>query len=104
MKPFLKWAGNKFAIIDRIKAVLPAGNRLIEPFAGSAAVFLNTDFDGAILSDINEDVITLYQYLKEDGERVIGYCSTFFVREMNDSDTYYLFRKIFNSTSDRRLR
>lgn len=104
MKPFLKWAGNKFAIIDRIKAVLPAGNRLIEPFAGSAAVFLNTDFDGAILSDINEDLINLYKYLKQDGEKFIGYCSTFFEKEMNNADTYYQLRQIFNRTTDTRLR
>ena len=44
MKPFLKWAGNKYRIIDQICAVLPPGNRLIEPFVGSGAVFLNTDY------------------------------------------------------------
>jgi DNA adenine methylase len=104
MKPFLKWAGNKYAIIERIKAVLPAGNRLIEPFSGSAAVFLNTSFKSAILSDINEDLINMYHYLQKDGERFIGYCNTFYVKEMNDSDTYYQFRKIFNSTGDSRLR
>ena len=39
MKPFLKWAGNKFQIIELIKSILPKGIRLIEPFAGAAAVF-----------------------------------------------------------------
>jgi DNA adenine methylase len=104
MKPFLKWAGNKYSIIERIKAILPPGNRLIEPFAGSAAVFLNTDFESAILSDINEDLINLYRYLKTDGDRFIGYCSTFFLPEMNDSDTYYFFRRLFNTTGDARLK
>jgi len=104
MKPFLKWAGNKYAIIERIKAILPPGSRLIEPFAGSSAVFLNTHFDEAILSDINQDLINLYQYLKQDGQKFIGYCSTFFVKETNNADTYYQFRKIFNSTGDMRLR
>ncbi len=104
MKPFLKWAGNKYAIIDRIKAVLPSGNRLIEPFAGSAAVFLNTDFENAILNDINADLMSLYRYLQKDGSRFVGYCQTFFVKEMNDADTYYQFRKIFNQTGDERLR
>lgn len=104
MKPFLKWAGNKFAIIDRIKTVLPAGERLIEPFAGSAAVFLNTSFEQAILSDVNEDLMDLYQYLQKDGDKFIGYCSTFFVKETNNSNTYYQFRKIFNTTGDPRLK
>lgn len=104
MKPFLKWAGNKYAIIDRIKAVLPSGNRLIEPFAGSGAVFLNTDFEQVVLSDINPDLIHLYRYLQRDGEKFIGYCSTFFVKETNHSDTYYQFREIYNRTGDLRLR
>jgi DNA adenine methylase len=104
MKPFLKWAGNKYAIIERIKAILPAGNRLIEPFSGSAAVFLNTDFDSALLSDINGDLINLYQYLKKDGQKFVGYCSTFFVKETNNAETYYHFRRIFNTTGDLRLK
>ncbi|HWU44443.1 MAG TPA: DNA adenine methylase, partial [Bdellovibrio sp.] len=83
MKPFLKWAGNKFAIIQRIKDVLPPGQRLIEPFAGSAAVFLNTDFSEAILSDINQDLIALYQALKDEGEDFIDYCEAFFSLQYN---------------------
>ena len=55
MKPFLKWAGNKYQIIERIKAVLPSGQRLIEPFAGSAAVFLNTDYCENVVADSNAD-------------------------------------------------
>lgn len=104
MKPFLKWAGNKYAIIDRIQSVLPAGDRLIEPFVGSGAVFLNTAYPVATLSDINPDLIHLYEYLKKDGNRFVGYCSTFFVKETNNADTYYLFRKIFNTTGDIRLK
>ncbi|HEY9744918.1 MAG TPA: Dam family site-specific DNA-(adenine-N6)-methyltransferase [Oculatellaceae cyanobacterium] len=104
MKPFLKWAGNKYGIIERIKAVLPSGNRLLEPFAGSSAVFLNTSFEQAVLNDINSDLINLYRYLKRDGEKFIGYCSTFFVPETNNAETYYQLRKIFNTTGDERLR
>jgi len=104
MKPFLKWAGNKFAIMQRIKAILPAGNRLIEPFAGSAAVFLNTDFSDAILSDINTDLINLYRYLKEEGEPFIDYCQEFFTPEMNQSERYYALRQEFNGTDDIRLK
>lgn len=104
MKPFLKWAGNKYAIISRIQPVLPPGGRLIEPFAGSAAVFLNTTYEKAFLSDINPHLIELYRYLQKDGEKFIGYCSTFFVPETNNQDTYYQFRRIFNGTGDMRLK
>ena len=37
-RPFLKWAGNKYQILEHILAVLPNGKRLIEPFVGSGAV------------------------------------------------------------------
>lgn len=104
MKPFLKWAGNKYAIIERIKAVLPAGNRLIEPFTGSGAVFLNTDYPAYQLSDINADLIHLYRYLQKDGKQFVSYCKGLFTPETNNAQTYYLFRDIFNTTTDLRLR
>ncbi len=44
MKPFLKWAGGKYRLVDLIKSTLPEGNRLIELFVGSGALFLNTDY------------------------------------------------------------
>ena len=34
-RPFLKWAGGKFKILDAILAALPPGERLVEPFVGS---------------------------------------------------------------------
>ncbi len=38
MSPTLKGAGNKTAIMHELKKHLPAGPRLVEPFAGSCAV------------------------------------------------------------------
>lgn len=38
MSTILKWAGNKTAIMSELKKHLPAGPRLVEPFAGSCAV------------------------------------------------------------------
>jgi hypothetical protein len=31
-RPFLKWAGGKFQIIEKIRTNLPNASRLIEPF------------------------------------------------------------------------
>lgn len=102
MKPFLKWAGSKYQIIDRIKELLPAGRRLIEPFVGSAAVFLNTDYESYLLCDSNRDLINLYRYLKKDGPPFIEYCRTFFVPGNNTPEIYYRLRREFNMTEDRR--
>jgi len=68
IRPFLKWAGGKYRLLERIKTQLPSGNRLIEPFVGSGAVFLNTDYDKYLLGDINPDLINLYGCLKDEGE------------------------------------
>ena len=102
MKPFLKWAGNKYRIIDRILNVLPAGNRLIEPFVGSGALFLNASFPAYQLSDANEDLIELYHQLQLGGQTFIDYCGTFFKLEYNVAEVFYDFRVQFNTTNDLR--
>ena len=35
IRPFLKWVGGKFQIMNKIQESLPTGNRLIEPFVGA---------------------------------------------------------------------
>lgn len=102
MKPFLKWAGNKYKIVDKIKALLPPGERLVEPFVGSGALFLNTDYPHYLLTDANADLITLYQHLQAEGEAFIDYCRALFTPENNDKDRYYALRDEFNSTTDLR--
>lgn len=99
MKPFLKWAGNKYRIVDRISAMLPAGRRLIEPFAGSAAVFLNTEYQGNVVNDLNQDVINLFLTLKAHGPAFIDICKGLFVQNNNTPDAYYALRAEFNQTT-----
>lgn len=104
MKPFLKWAGNKYQIIERIKAVLPSGQRLIEPFAGSAAVFLNTDYCENVVADSNADLIQTYLHLQNDGNNFINYCQEFFIADNNQAEKYYELREQFNVAADARLK
>jgi len=103
-KPFLKWAGNKFRIIERIKEQLPSGKRLIEPFCGSAALFVNTNFDSYVIADNNKDLINLYLYLQKEGDAFIDYCTPFFSEQKNTADVYYQCREEFNQTDDKRLK
>jgi len=64
-KPFLKWAGSKTRLIVSIRPYLAAGDyRYVEPFVGSGAVFLNTDYSESLLCDSNADLINLYSVLK----------------------------------------
>jgi len=100
MKPFLKWAGGKYRLADRIKSVLPTGNRLIEPFVGSGAVFINTDYSSNLLADSNPDLINLFKHLQAEGQDFISYCSSIFIPDNNNEDTFYKLREEFNTTSD----
>lgn len=104
MKPFLKWAGSKYQIIERIKAILPAGNRLIEPFTGSGAVFLNTNYPQYLLNDSNADLIKLFNYLKKDGQYFIKYASSYFQPKYNNETAFYELREQFNQTEDTQLK
>ncbi len=99
-RPFLKWAGNKYQILARITAELPSGTRLIEPFAGSAAVFLNTHFERYLINDINPDLINLYHILQHDGEAFIRHAQRFFSQRNNSEAAYYRLRDRFNSSGD----
>lgn len=103
-KSFLKYAGSKSKLLDRIKAVLPKGNRLIEPFVGSGVVFLNADYNEYLLADSNKDIINLFIHLQKEGKEFISYCKEFFAERNNNKTTFYEYRELFNTTSDTRLK
>ncbi|HEY0635998.1 MAG TPA: Dam family site-specific DNA-(adenine-N6)-methyltransferase [Gammaproteobacteria bacterium] len=100
IRPFLKWAGNKYRLVDRIVTALPGGKRLVEPFAGSGALFLNTNYPRYLLCDANADLITLYQILKDEGEAFIERCRPLFCEENNTAGQYYALREEFNGCRD----
>ncbi len=95
-RPFLKWAGGKYRLIDKLAPHLN-GRKLIEPFVGSGAVFLNMHFERYLLGDINPDLINLYQCLRKEKSKFINYSKLFF-REANNKQSAFLdFRREFNS-------
>ena len=104
MKPFLKWPGGKYRQVNRICKQLGKGNRLVEPFVGSAAVFLNTEYKKYLLADSNLDLINLYQQLQQEGEAFIKYCKSFFNSKSNKKNIFYKHRVTFNQTDDSRLK
>lgn len=104
MKPFLKWAGGKYRARQRIQAILPPGKRLIEPFVGAGAVFLNTDYSSYLLADNNADLISLFLHLQQEGKKFIEFCRQFFIPTNNTAEQYYRYRQLFNTTTDTRLK
>ncbi len=100
----MKWAGNKYSCLKLILEFFPAANRLIEPFTGSAAIFNNTNYPDYLLAEENQDLISLFQYLKTEDETFISWCKTFFCPENNCSIRYYEIRERFNECTDKRER
>lgn len=100
VRPFLKWAGGKFRVLDRILPALPDGSRLIEPFAGSAAVSLNAGFATALVADFNADLINLYSSIKSDAARFLAEAGSLFDGRHNNRESFDALRAEFNNSSD----
>lgn len=96
MSTILKWAGNKTAIMSELKKHLPDGPRLVEPFAGSCAVMMATDYPHYLVADINPDLINLYQVIKEDVNSFIDLVERIFSKFTTEED-YYKCRQFFNT-------
>lgn len=100
LRPFLKWAGGKYSLLDRLLPLLPEGNRLVEPFAGSGAVFLNTAYKRAWLADANKDVIGCYRALADGTEDFIAAARHLFTPANNSREAYEAHRARFNASTD----
>jgi DNA adenine methylase len=104
IRPFLKWAGNKFNCLDKIIPFLPPGKRLIEPFAGSGAVFMNTHYAAHLMAESNLDLVNLFTCLQKEGELFIDFCHKYFNPETNNKELYYQIRIDFNQSLYNRQR
>jgi DNA adenine methylase len=91
VKPFLKWAGGKRWLTRRLKDLAELGfERLIEPFAGSAAVFFHVEPESAILNDSNSRLIETYRVLSSRPEDLYSLlCSH---QKLHSRDYYYQMR------------
>jgi len=96
IKPFLKWAGGKYSCVHHVLHALPEAQRLVEPFTGSGAVFLNAPYADYLLGEVNADLVALYQHVKQHGQAFIDDCERLFCEENNHETPYYQFRNQFN--------
>jgi DNA adenine methylase len=99
-KPFLKWLGGKIRLISNIKKLLPSGKRLVEPFVGSGAIFLNTEYNEYLLADSNNDLISLFIKLYKEGRKFIDISKSYFISKNNKEEEYLRLREEFNHTKN----
>ena len=103
IKPFLKWAGRKSKISEKILVHFKKGIRLVEPFIGSGVIFLNSSFEKSLLCDINNDLICLYVNLKNRLDELVYKSKSLFSRSSNTEDNFYFLRNKFNSLKSHEL-
>ncbi|PRD15306.1 DNA adenine methylase [Pantoea coffeiphila] len=98
MNTVLKWVGSKSRIMPELVKHLPAGRRLVEPFAGSCAVMMSTDYPAYLVADINPDLINLYRQIQDNAEKFLLLAESFFAINETEED-YYRAREAFNKNA-----
>lgn len=96
MKPFLKWAGGKFRLVDTLKKHFPQGKRFVDPFFGSGAVSLNVDYPDYFANDANGQLVDFWIALRNKGPIFIAKCEALFDENNNTKDRYFEIRQAFN--------
>ncbi|MCE9838561.1 Dam family site-specific DNA-(adenine-N6)-methyltransferase [Proteus terrae] len=94
-KTILKWAGSKVRIMDKLIPHLPKAKRLVEPFAGSCAVMMNTEYNEYLIADANQDLINLYRSVSKNPD-VMACSDLYDWKQQNNEESYYQARKLFN--------
>ncbi|MTC34334.1 Dam family site-specific DNA-(adenine-N6)-methyltransferase [Providencia alcalifaciens] len=97
-KTILKWAGSKVGVMEQLRPHLPKTKRLVEPFAGSCAVMMNTDYERYLIADANPDLINLYnEIISMPAHMFSGEAAELFGYAVDNESIYYWFRAEFNT-------
>ncbi len=102
IQPFIECPSGKFRVLSYIMRVLPRGRRLVEPFCGGCSVWLNSMFKKALLADIDEDLIKLFQHAQfmEDFSRLSVSVRLLFNSKTNSKEAFEYLRKKYNQSND----
>ena len=76
-KPFVKWAGGKRQVIDKLKMYVPDEfDTYYEPFCGSCSILFrllnepSIQVNNFVCSDINGDLIDLWKAIKQNPDHL----------------------------------
>ena len=91
--PFLKWVGGKRQLMPSIVDHLPENikdYKYIEPFIGGGAVFFNLQPKNAVINDYNEELINVYQVIKDNLDELIIDLK----KHKNEAEYFYSIRSL----------
>lgn len=90
-KPFLRWAGGKRWLGHALSPIFRKCEGVYyEPFLGSGSIFFASLPNRSYLSDLNKDLITLYEVVKSDPKEIRTALSSMECSKKN----YYLVRDL----------
>ena len=94
-KPFVKWAGGKRQIIDKLLKLAPKEyNTYYEPFVGGGALLFELSPKKAVINDSNKELMNVYKTISTDKgyEETLKLLNTY--EKKHDEKFYYKIRNI----------
>lgn len=89
--PVVKWVGGKRQLISEIDKYIPSHySTYYEPFVGGGAILFHLQPKKAVINDINEELINLYQVIKDNVDELIEDLK----RHKNEPDYFYKIREL----------
>lgn len=108
VQPLLKWVGSKRKVAKQIISYFPKEfNNYYEPFVGSGAVLAELmdektasdliNCNGSYASDSNQYLIEIFNYVKDNPQKIVDYYKENIEHYMDDKvDNYNAIRKRYN--------
>ena len=88
-KPFVKWAGGKRQIIDKLKMYAPKEyNTYYEPFIGGGALLFELSPKKAIINDYNDELMNVFRCIKDE-TKFTKMCNELNHYETSHSELFY---------------
>lgn len=89
--PVVKWVGGKRQLLSEITPLLPKRiSTYCEPFLGGGAVLFSLQPSKAIVNDVNTDLITVYEVIRDNIDELINSLK----KHQNTSEYFYMIRDI----------
>ncbi len=88
-RPFVKWAGGKRQIIDKLKEYVPDEfDTYYEPFVGGGALLFELSPKKAVINDSNKELMNVYNVLCDE-EKFKKMCSVLNNYEVNHGEEFF---------------
>ncbi len=88
-KPFVKWAGGKRQIIDKLKKYIPDEfNTYYEPFVGGGALLFELSPKNAVINDSNKELMNVFKVLCDE-DKFNKMCKLLNNYEVKHSEEFY---------------